>query len=144
MHRRSFLVFATSAFAMTAVRGQSPIAATLHKNPNCGCCDLYAVHLEENGFSVTLENTTDLPSVRSGAGVPAQLAGCHTMFVGDYVVEGLVPAEIVARMLAEKPAIKGISLPGMPIGAPGMPGAKTGPLTVYAFGAGEPTVYAVA
>lgn len=144
MHRRTFLILATSAAAMTTARGQSIISATLHKNPNCGCCDVYAAHLEENGFSVTLENTTDLPSVSRAAGVPEQLAGCHTMFVGDYVVEGLVPADIVTRMLVEKPAIKGIALPGMPIGAPGMPGPKAGPLTVYAFGAGEPVVYAEA
>lgn len=144
MHRRSFLALATSLVAVTAVRGQSTIPATLHKNPNCGCCDVYAGHLEENGFSVTLENTTDLPSVGRAAGVPEQLAGCHTMFVGEYVVEGLVPADIVMRMLTEKPDIKGIALPGMPIGAPGMPGAKAGPLVVYAFGAGEPVVYAEA
>lgn len=144
MHRRTFLVLATSVVAVTAARGQSAIPATLHKNPNCGCCDVYAAHLEENGFTVAIENTTDLPSVSRAAGVPEQLAGCHTMFVGNYVVEGLVPADIVLRMLAEKPGIKGIALPGMPVGAPGMPGSKTGPLIVYAFGAGEPTVYAEA
>lgn len=142
MHRRSFLVLAASVVATTAARGQSTILATLHKNPNCGCCDIYAAHLKENGFSVTLENTMNLPSVRKAAGVPERLAGCHTMFVGDYIVEGLVPADVVTRMLAEKPSIKGISLPGMPIGAPGMPGPKAGPLTVYAFGAGEPVIYA--
>lgn len=142
MHRRTFLVLATSAIAITAARGQSATPATLHKNPNCGCCDVYAAYLEENGFSVALVNTTDLPSVSRAAGVPELLAGCHTMFVGEYVVEGLVPAEIVKRMLAEKPAIKGIALPGMPNGVPGMPGTKLGPLDVYAFGMGEPTVYA--
>lgn len=109
-----------------------------------GACDVYAAHLEENGFSVILENTTDLRSISLAAGVPEQLAGCHTMFVGEYVVEGLVPANIVKRMLAEKPAIKGVALPGMPSGAPGMPGPKAGPLTVYAFGAGEPMIYAEA
>jgi hypothetical protein len=144
MQRRTFLVLAASAVAIPAARGQSAIVATLHKNPNCGCCDVYAGHLEENGFSVALVNTTDLPSVSRAAGVPEHLAGCHTMFVGEYVVEGLVPADIVKRMLAEKPYIKGIALPGMPSGAPGMPGAKAGPLIVYAFGAGEPTVYAEA
>ena len=144
MHRRIFLVLATSAVATTVARGQSTIPATLHKNPNCGCCDVYAAHLEENGFSVILENTTDLRSISLAAGVPEQLAGCHTMFVGEYVVEGLVPADIVKRMLAEKPAIKGVALPGMPSGAPGMPGPKAGPLTVYAFGAGEPMIYAEA
>lgn len=144
MLRRSFLVLATSFAAVPAAFGQSPIAATLHKNPNCGCCDVYAAHLEGNGFSVALQDTTDLPAVRQAAGVPDRLAGCHTMLVGDYIVEGLVPADIVKRMLAEKPAIKGIALPGMPVGAPGMPGTKTGRLIVYAFGMGEPVEYAEA
>lgn len=142
MLRRSFLALATAFVAAPMALGQSSISATLHKNPNCGCCDVYAGHLEENGFTVALQNTTDLPAVWRAAGVPDQLAGCHTMLVGDYVVEGLVPADIVKRMLTERPAIKGISLPGMPIGAPGMPGTKSGPLLVYAFGTGEPVVYA--
>ncbi len=144
MLRRSFLALATSFAVVPVVRGQSAVSATLHKNPNCGCCDTYAAHLEENGFAVTLQNTVDLPAVRQTAGVPEELAGCHTMFVDSYIVEGLVPAEIVKRMLAERPAIKGIALPGMPVGAPGMPGTKARPLLVYTFGAGEPTVYAEA
>lgn len=144
MYRRTFLAFAASALAATAAGAAPPIAATLHKNPNCGCCDVYAAHLEENGFDVTLVNTTDLSSVSRDAGVPTELAGCHTMFVGGYVVEGLVPADIVARLLSERPEIKGIALPGMPTGAPGMPGPKASPLTVYAFGDGDPVVYAEA
>lgn len=142
MHRRSFLILAGSLIAAGPARSQSLPAATLHKNPNCGCCDVYAAHLKENGFSVALQNTTDLPSVRQAAGVPEELAGCHTMYVGDYIVEGLVPAEVVVRMLTEKPAIKGIALPGMPIGVPGMPGSRSEQLDVFAFGEGLRTVYA--
>lgn len=142
MYRRSFIILAASLAATGALQAQSRIAATLHRNPNCGCCDVYATHLEESGFSVTLESTTGLPAVRAAAGVPEELAGCHTMFVGDYVVEGLVPAEVVLRMLKEQPAIRGVALPGMPLGVPGMPGPRSERLDVYAFGDGDTTVYA--
>jgi hypothetical protein len=117
--------------------------AVLHKNPNCGCCDEYAKELEKHGYQVTLEDTTDLKSVRMAAGVPEQLAGCHTMIIGDYVIEGLVPVNIVDRLLREKPPIRGISLPGMPVGAPGMPGPKEGTFQIYEIKDGEQKIYAV-
>jgi hypothetical protein len=129
------MIFTGSANAATQ--------AVLHKNPQCGCCDEYAKVLEQHGYQVKLENTTDLQSVRTAAGVPEQLAGCHTMMIGDYVVEGLVPVSILNRLLKEKPQIRGISLPGMPVGAPGMPGPKEGPFKIYEIKDGEPKVYAI-
>ncbi len=116
--------------------------ATLQKNPQCGCCDVYAEYLEENGFEVTLQNTTDMQSIKQQAGVPEQLAGCHTMLIDGYVVEGLVPLDTLTRLLTEKPAIKGISLPGMPVGAPGMPGPKAAPFEIYEISDGPAKVYA--
>src|SRR5687767_1845147 len=121
-------LFMSLLFTASAEAAQQ---AVLHKNPNCGCCDEYARVLEQHGYQVKLENTTDLQSVRKSAGVPEQLAGCHTMMIGDYVVEGLVPVNILDRLLKEKPAIRGVSLPGMPVGAPGMPGPKEGPFKIY-------------
>jgi hypothetical protein len=76
-------------------------------------------------------------------GVTPELEGCHTTLVGGYVVEGHVPVGAVLRMLTELPAIKGISLPGMPAGSPGMSGEKVGPFIIFEFGGGEPKVYAV-
>ena len=78
------------------------------------------------------------------AGVPADLEGCHTLMVDGYVVDGLVPVDIVKKLLTERPAITGITLAGMPAGAPGMGGSKAGPFTVYAFtkDGKAPTVYA--
>ena len=76
-------------------------------------------------------------------GVPDALVGCHTTLVDGYVVEGHVPIGAVLRMLTERPAIKGISLPGMPAGSPGMFGEKTGPFTIYEIGDGRAKVYAV-
>jgi hypothetical protein len=87
--------------------------------------------------------THDLPLMQRQYGVPEPLVGCHTTVVDGYVVEGHVPIGAVLRMLTERPAIKGISLPGMPAGSPGMFGEKAGPFTIYEFGGGEPKVYPV-
>ena len=116
--------------------------ATLYKNPQCGCCAEYGKYLGQNGFDVQVVETFDLPSVKREHGVPAALDGCHTTLVDGYVIEGHVPADIVQRLLREKPAIKGISLPGMPAGSPGMMGEKTAPLTVYEISDSPNKVYA--
>ena len=128
--------YAKTLLAALVLAVQLPVMAAaipvkLYKNPSCFCCDLYAKHLEENGFKVELINTTDMASIKQKYGIPAKLEGCHTAIVKGYVVEGLVPAKFVQQMLKEHRSIKGVSLPGMPIGAPGMPGAKSKPLNVY-------------
>ena len=138
-----FLIAAVTAVVATGAHAAATIEAKLFKNPQCGCCDAYAEYLEQNGYEVTLENTTDMQSIKKQAGIPAELEGCHTMLVEGYVVEGLVPIDTLTRLLTEKPEIKGISLPGMPVGAPGMWGPKAGPLEIYTISNGEPTVYAV-
>ena len=122
----------------------APIHAVLYKNPQCSCCEAYAAYLRDNGFDVEIKPTNDLSQISLKAGVPEQLEGCHTMFVDGYVVDGLVPADVVKKLLTERPAIAGITLPGMPIGAPGMPGAKTEKFTIYAVAKDgkPPTVYA--
>jgi len=106
----------------------------MFKNPECGCCDGYADYLRHHGFAVTSKPTNDLAEISRKAGVPADLQGCHTAFIGDYVVDGHVPVEAINKLLAEHPAIKGISLPGMPEGSPGMNGEKTAAFTIYAIG----------
>lgn len=108
--------------------GQS---VTLYKSPNCGCCTGHAKALEEAGFVVTIEETDNLDEIKRAQSVPADGASCHTSVIGDYVVEGHVPLEAIEKLLAEKPDISGIGLPGMPIGTPGMPGKKTAPYEVY-------------
>jgi hypothetical protein len=131
---------ATSLPALAA-----PIHAVLYKNPQCSCCEIYAAYLKQNGFDVELKPTNDLTEISAKAGVPADLEGCHTMFIDGYAFDGLVPVDIVKKVLAERPAIAGVTLAGMPTGAPGMPGAKTAPLKIYAFtkDGKAPTVYAV-
>lgn len=123
----------------------APIQAVLYKNPQCSCCEDYAAYLQQNGFAVDIQSTSDLTQISLKAGVPENLEGCHTMMVDGYVIDGLVPVDIVKKLLKERPAIAGITLPGMPEGAPGMGGTKSGSFTIYAVtkDGKAPTVYAV-
>jgi hypothetical protein len=124
-------------------KAEQPYAATLYKNPQCGCCEGYADYLRENGFEVTVKPTHDLPLIKRQHEVPGALEGCHTTLIDGYVVEGHVPVSTLLRLLSERPSIKGISLPGMPAGSPGMSGAKAGPFTIYEITDGPAKVYAV-
>ena len=147
--RRNALIalFSGAAATFTSTTGaveRKAIAATLYKNPDCDCCNRYARYLNRNGFDITTIDT-DLARIQRQHGVPHDLEGCHAMLLAGYVIDGLVPVDIVRRLLRERPDIAGITLPGMPMGAPGMdePGMeKLAPFVIYAFGAGEPTVYA--
>ena len=109
---------------------------TLFKDPNCGCCGSWAELAREAGYGVTVRNDQDMTAVKRRLGVPEDLASCHTTQVAGYVVEGHVPLAEVARLLRERPAgVKGIAVPGMPAGSPGMevPGGRTEPFQVIAF-----------
>ncbi|MBN9075142.1 MAG: CopG family transcriptional regulator [Rhizobiales bacterium 65-79] len=120
------------------------INAVMYKNPSCSCCESYAAYLEQNGFKVDIKPVNNLSQISGDAGVPADLEGCHTLMVDGYVVDGLVPVDVVRKLLTERPAITGITLADMPTGAPGMGGEKTGTWTIYAFtkDGKAPTVYA--
>lgn len=109
----------------------------LWKMRACGCCAAWARHLGRAGFALTVHEVADVAPVRAAAGVPADLGGCHTAKVGGYVVEGHVPADAVTRLLAERPAVLGIAVPGMPVGSPGMEiqGELAEPYDVVAFAA---------
>ena len=122
-----------------------PIAATLYKSPQCTCCEGYAAYLRQSGFTVIVKTINDLAAVSRKAGIPAKLQGCHTMFIEGYVVDGHVPVAAIRKLLTEKPAIAGISLPGMPEGSPGMTGRKSAPFTIYAVNknGAPPDVYMV-
>jgi hypothetical protein len=115
--------------------------AILYKNPNCSCCENYAAYLRSNGYSVTIQPSHDLALINRQNGVPPELEGCHTTLIGGYVVEGHVPVEMINRLLAEHPNIRGISIPGMPMGVPGMEGPKDAPIAVYEITDGKPAVY---
>jgi hypothetical protein len=113
----------------------------MYSSPGCGCCGGYADYLGEHGYVVDARQTDDLDSVRADADVPDDAAGCHTTMVGDYVVEGHVPAEAIERLLHERPTVDGIALPGMPTGSPGMSGSKAGAFEIVSFKAGTVRSY---
>ncbi|MBL27272.1 MAG: metal-binding protein [Rhodospirillaceae bacterium] len=138
-----FLFAALLALSMRPTMAADLPAATLYKDPQCGCCEAYADHLQAEGFMVAVQDTEDLSATKERHGVPAGYEGCHTVLIDGYVVEGHVPVGVIERLLAERPDVRGISLPGMPLGSPGMSGTKSEPFTIHAFGKGEPTVYAV-
>lgn len=116
-------------------------AITIYRDPNCGCCDAYADYLENNGYQVTRVDDRNFEKRSIEAGVPENGLGCHLAEVDGYVVSGLVPAEIIERLVTERPEITGITLPGMPGNAPGMAPEKTRTLKTYAFGEKGVTVY---
>jgi len=117
---------------------------TIWKNPGCMCCDGYAEYLEKNGFKVTVKATHDLSAKSRAAGIPEDFQGCHLGMIDGYVVSGHVPVATVNKLLTERPSIKGVTLPGMPAGSPGMSGQKDSPWEIYAIdGSQAPKVYAV-
>ncbi|MCA1772673.1 MAG: hypothetical protein LC677_08680 [Halomonas sp.] len=118
---------------VTSAQAALPDEATLYKNPQCGCCDEYARHLEEQGVEVTIVDDAELGEIKQQAGVPHGLGSCHTIEIGDYWIEGHVPMEAVTELFDEQPDVDGIGLAGMPIGTPGMPGPQEEPYEVYSF-----------
>ena len=113
------------------------------KSASCGCCTSWVTYMKKQGFAVTVEDKDVFTALKRSNGVTQELESCHTAFVGGYVIEGHVPADLVKKLLADKPAgVKGLSAPGMPASAPGMdqPGQH---YTVYSFDAqGHAKVYA--
>ena len=110
--------------------------------PNCGCCTPHVEYLRANGLDVEVVEPDDLALIRLAQSVPGTMEGCHTIVVDGYVVEGHVSADIIKRLLRERPeGVRGISIPGMPKGVPGMPGPREHPLDVYAFGTDKPRVF---
>ncbi|WP_425452415.1 DUF411 domain-containing protein [Roseovarius spongiae] len=118
-----------------------PKQIIIWRDPGCGCCDAYADYLEEHGYQVTRVDDRNFDKRSVEVGVPEQGLGCHLAEIEGYYVSGLVPVEIMERLVSEKPDITGITLPGMPRNAPGMAREKTGTLKTYAFGEGGITVY---
>lgn len=133
--RRSLLVaLGASAATLLTFRANAAPAVLVHKDPNCGCCTGWAAHMRKAGFEVTIDERSDLTAVRRRLGVPDELAACHTAEIDGYVVEGHVPAEAVQRLLRERPAASGLSVPGMPPGSPGMESPTPETYEVLLFG----------
>ena len=126
------------------VSSRTPIV--VYKTPTCGCCGMWVEHMRQNGFQPEVHDVSaaQVRAVSKAAGLSEEGSSCHTAKIGNYIVEGHVPASDVRRMLKEKPAIGGIAAPGMPIGSPGMEmGGRTERYDVVAFTKdGKTTVFA--
>ncbi len=133
----------TVVATMTTATAQRPATAShplpllvVHKSASCGCCGLWVEHMRQAGFPLEVRNLDNVNPVKERLGVPLGKGSCHTAEVGGYFIEGHVPAEDVMRLLAEKPEGKGLVLPGMPAGSPGMetPDGRTQPYVVELVG----------
>jgi hypothetical protein len=114
------------------------------KDPSCGCCEAWVEHLRGAGFAVDVSETAQMSRVKARLGVPQALASCHTAEVGGYAIEGHVPAVEIKRLLAERPAGRGLAVPGMPVGSPGMElkGLEPDTYEVVLFGANGQRTFA--
>ena len=112
---------------------------TVYKSASCGCCAAWIDHMKDSGFTVESHNADNLNQYKIKAKLGASLGSCHTAFVGDYAIEGHVPADDVKRLLVEKPDISGLTAPGMPMNSPGMAakGSKPSGYDVLSFKDGE-------
>lgn len=105
----------------------------IYTSGGCGCCGVYGNYFRRKGNSgAKFVNIERLDMFKQQYGIPSQLGSCHTTIIGDYFVEGHIPLEAVEKLLTERPDIKGIAMPGMPSGSPGMTGAKNGAFIIYA------------
>jgi len=135
------MLAAAGVLAVLAAAGlwlwpSTPADATevlVYKSPTCSCCNQWIGYLKDNGFRVKTENVADLSQLKATHGVTPQLASCHTALVEGYVVEGHVPAGDIRRLLAERPKVKGLAVPGMPAGSPGMEGSRKAAYDTLSF-----------
>ena len=114
----------------------------VYKSPTCGCCKKWVQHLESEGFNVTTKNMSNMNPIKNEIGVKRQFQSCHTAKIGKYFIEGHVPAKDIKKLLKDKPDIKGLAVPGMPMGSPGMEGHRKDNYDVVAIDkSNEGTVY---
>ncbi len=142
MTKRSFRFFAVAvcAVALSVATAAAPSVTsvtkptiTVYKDPNCGCCKSWIEHLRKHGFTVNAKDTPDMNTIKATLGVPGALTSCHTAVVEGYLIEGHVPAADIDRLLASRPKVKGLAVPGMPMGSPGMEGGAKQHYQVLTF-----------
>lgn len=136
---------ALTAGALARVEAVAPApVVTVYKSPSCGCCTKWVDHMRASGFEVVVKDMDDVTPIKNEAGVPKALRSCHTAVVSGYTLEGHVPADLVQKLLKEKPKnTAGLAVPGMPMGSPGMEGPRKDAYEVVAYGAdGKTRVYA--
>ena len=133
-------------FDTSTVSAKEAVSANeivIFKNPGCQCCTAWAGHMQQAGFNVKEKPTDQLAAIKSEQGISYNMASCHTALVGDYVIEGHVPVTDVQRLLREQPDVRGLAVPGMPQGSPGMESPNPEPYKVYLISNdGSTSVYA--
>ena len=149
--RRHFRMLATAVLLLTGATaltawhaGPAPLKLRVVKSPSCGCCTAWVSYMQKAGFTVTVESREEFTKLKRANGVTRELESCHTAFIDGYVIEGHVPADLVKKVLTEKPVgVKGLAAPGMPGASPGMDQGKES-YTIYSFDAtGHAKRYAV-
>ena len=143
------VAFASLALTTAAVRtspsdapGKKPVI-TVYKDPGCGCCKSWIEHLRKHGYRVDAKDSPNMTEIKRTLGVPTGLTACHTAMVNGYLIEGHVPAADIDRLLAQRPKVAGLAVPGMPAGSPGMEGAGAQRYQVLTFDkSGKTTVFA--
>jgi hypothetical protein len=143
------VAFASLALTTAAVRSSPSDAPakkpviTVYKDPSCGCCKNWIAHLIKHGYRVDAKDSPNMTEIKRTLGVPTGLTACHTAMVNGYLIEGHVPAADIDRLLAQKPKVAGLAVPGMPAGSPGMEGASAQRYQVLTFDkSGKTTVFA--
>ncbi len=124
-NRRTLVITLGLAPVVGVIAQQPKILVEVWKDPNCGCCKDWVAHLQASGFAVKV-NDTGHEAMRQKLGIPQKLGSCHTALVGGYGIEGHVPAADIRRLLRDKPQAAGLTVPGMPVGSPGMDGPEYG------------------
>jgi hypothetical protein len=140
MDRRTFVALAAGAALLVSRRAAAAPTMTVHKDPTCGCCGAWVEHVRSAGYEARVIDVPAINAVKAKLGVPPGLRSCHTAEIDGYVLEGHVPAAAIAWLLVERPEVRGLAVPGMPIGSPGMEVGGRDPeiFEVMAFGEGEP------
>lgn len=142
--RNLMIAMAIGMAGLSHAHAGEDLNMTVFKSPWCGCCEAWAEAMESLGYSVAISNLEDLTAIKKQAGVPAALEGCHTATLGGYILEGHVPAGAIEKLMSERPAIRGIAVPGMPQGSLGMGNDPEAVYAVYAFDrdpSAAPSVY---
>jgi hypothetical protein len=146
--RREWLSRTTAAVAGVALGARPLLAApaktmTVYKTPTCGCCKLWVDHVRNAGWTITAKDLDQeaLDLMKNSLGVPSKLWSCHVGTANGYAFEGHVPVDLIDRVIAEKPKIAGLAVPGMPVGSPGMevPGRNPDKFDVIAWEKGGKT-----
>lgn len=139
MNRRQFMI----AVGLVPLAVPPAFAAgpmLVFRDPSCGCCGAWVDHIRAAGFPVEVRMEQQMHRIKAQLGIPRELASCHSATIGGYVIEGHVPAEVIVKLLRERPSLAGIAVPGMPVGSPGMevPGQKPEPFRVIGFAENAP------